>query len=225
MILPLPPIIQTARFLILHQWGTNELLVIYFINYILQLTLGFPGASVSKESAYNAGDLGSIPGSGISPGEGNDYPLQYSSLENSMDRGTWRATVYEVLKEVNMTERLSTRPYFTVHSVSCSFMRLDKCVTSCIQQYRIVQSSFPCVSSILSLSCESLPPSTSQHVPFYCLYRFASFSMSCHQNYTVCSLFRLSSLTVYIYGSFMSYSLIAHIFLELKNVVCLGFDP
>ena len=41
----------------------------------------------------NAGDLGSRPGSGRSLGEGNDNPLQYSSLENSMDRGTWRATV------------------------------------------------------------------------------------------------------------------------------------
>ena len=44
---------------------------------------GFPGGSDSKESAYNAGDLGSIPGLGRSPGEGNGYPLQYSGLENS----------------------------------------------------------------------------------------------------------------------------------------------
>ena len=43
--------------------------------------------------ACNAGDLGSIPGSGIAPGEGNGYPLQYSCLENSMDRGVWWATV------------------------------------------------------------------------------------------------------------------------------------
>ena len=47
--------------------------------------LGFPCGSAGKESACNAGDLGSIPGLGISPGEGNVYPLQYSSLENSMD--------------------------------------------------------------------------------------------------------------------------------------------
>ena len=45
----------------------------------------FPGGSDSKESACNAGDLGSVPGSGRSPGEGNGYPLQYSCLENSMD--------------------------------------------------------------------------------------------------------------------------------------------
>ena len=59
---------------------------------------GFPGGSDSKESACNARDLGSFPGSGRSPGEGNGYPLQYSCLENSMDRGTWQATVLEVTK-------------------------------------------------------------------------------------------------------------------------------
>ena len=50
-----------------------------------QRVVGFPGGSAGKESAYNAGDLGSIPGLGRSPGEGNGYPLQYSGLENSMD--------------------------------------------------------------------------------------------------------------------------------------------
>ena len=54
----------------------------------------FPGGSDGKASAYNAGDLGSIPGSGRSPGEGNGNPLQYSYLENSMDRGAWRVTVH-----------------------------------------------------------------------------------------------------------------------------------
>ena len=50
---------------------------------------GFPGGSEGKESACNAGGLGSIPRSGRSPGEGNGYPHQYSCLENSMDRGAW----------------------------------------------------------------------------------------------------------------------------------------
>ena len=53
---------------------------------------GFPGSSTGKEYACNAGNLGSIPGLGRSPGEGNGYPLQYSCLENSMDRGAWQAT-------------------------------------------------------------------------------------------------------------------------------------
>ena len=59
---------------------------------------GFPHNSVGKKSACNAGDLGSIPGSRRSPGEGNGNPLQYSCLENPMDRGTWRATVHGVTR-------------------------------------------------------------------------------------------------------------------------------
>ena len=51
--------------------------------------LGFPDGSDGKESTCNAGDPGSIPGSGRSPGEGNGIPLQYSCLENPMDRGAW----------------------------------------------------------------------------------------------------------------------------------------
>ena len=58
----------------------------------------FPGGSDGKESACNAGNLGSIPGMGRSPGEGYGYPLQYSCLENPMDRGDWWATVHGVAK-------------------------------------------------------------------------------------------------------------------------------
>ena len=54
-------------------------------------------------SVSNAGDPGSIPGSGRSPGEGNVNPLQYSCLENPMDRGAWWATVHEVTKDLGMT--------------------------------------------------------------------------------------------------------------------------
>ena len=60
--------------------------------------LNFPGGSDGKASAYNAGDPGSIPGSGISPGEGNGNPLQCSCLENSMDGGAWWITVHGVAK-------------------------------------------------------------------------------------------------------------------------------
>jgi len=58
--------------------------------------MGFPGGSDGKESTCNAGDHGSIPGLGRSPGEGNGYPLQYSGLEKSMDREAWPATVHGV---------------------------------------------------------------------------------------------------------------------------------
>ena len=58
--------------------------------------MNFLHSSVSKESAHNAGDLGSIPGLERVPGEGNGNPLQYSCLENPMDRGAWWATVHGV---------------------------------------------------------------------------------------------------------------------------------
>ena len=59
---------------------------------------GFPGGSNSTEFVYKAVDLGLIPGSGRSPGEGNGNPLQYSCLENPMNRGAWWATVHGVTK-------------------------------------------------------------------------------------------------------------------------------
>ena len=73
-------------------------------------TLGFPGGSDGKESACNAGDPGSIPGLGRSPGEGHNNPFQYSCLENSMDRRAFHAIVHAV---TNSPTRLSD---FTFHS-------------------------------------------------------------------------------------------------------------
>ena len=67
-----------------HEWGFGQ--------------LGFPSGSGGKESPHNEGDVGSIPGFGRSPGEGNSYPLQYSGLENSMDRSVWQATDHAVSK-------------------------------------------------------------------------------------------------------------------------------
>ena len=66
--------------------------ILYDSTYVM----GFLGTSVSKESAWSAGDTGLIPGSGRSPGEGNGNPLKYSCLENPMDRGAWHATVHRV---------------------------------------------------------------------------------------------------------------------------------
>ena len=60
--------------------------------------MGFPGSSGGKESACNAGDLGLIPGLGRSPGGGHGNPLQYSCLENAMDRRAWWAAVHGVTK-------------------------------------------------------------------------------------------------------------------------------
>ena len=72
-------------------WNVNcviSFLVQIYIKACFYPASGFPGGSDSKDYACNAGDLSSIPGLGRSPGEGNGYPLQYSCLENSMDRGT-----------------------------------------------------------------------------------------------------------------------------------------
>ena len=69
--------------------------------------MGFPHSSVGKESAYNAGDPGLIPGSGRSPGEGNGNPLQYSCPENPMDRGAWQASVHGVTR---VRYNLATKP-------------------------------------------------------------------------------------------------------------------
>ena len=82
-------IYQDKKIILMTLFFTDFLkfLIFHFYFILESLFLGFLGGSYSKEPAYNAGDLGSIPGLGRSPGEGNGCPLQYSSQENSMDRG------------------------------------------------------------------------------------------------------------------------------------------
>ena len=78
------------------------------VNGKVLLGSGFPGSSNGKESACNSLDLGSIPGLRRSLGEGNGYPLQYSFLQNPMDRGAWWATVRGVTKSwIRLNERLT----------------------------------------------------------------------------------------------------------------------
>ena len=90
---------------------SSTLHIFYVVCFLLSCrsslyVLGFPGSSAGKESACNAGGLGSVPGLGRSPGEGKGYPLQYSCLENSMN-GVALSTTEQCLKEPDMTERLS----------------------------------------------------------------------------------------------------------------------
>ena len=73
-----------------NRWETMET--------VRDFILGGPGGSDGKASVYNVGDPGLIPGLGRAPGEVTGYPLQYSCLENSMDRGAWQATVHGVTK-------------------------------------------------------------------------------------------------------------------------------
>ena len=75
--------------------------------FIFNIPTGVSLSSAGKESACSAREMGSIPGSGRSPGEGNGYPLQYSCLENPMDRGAWWAAVHGV------AESGTTKQHFT----------------------------------------------------------------------------------------------------------------
>ena len=93
-----------------------------FRHFIISVRECFPDSSVGKESACNAGDLGSIPGLGRFPGEGKVYPLQYSGLENSMDYSLWGH------KESDMTEQLSLR------KIQSSFKYIFYCAPVVLQE-------------------------------------------------------------------------------------------
>ena len=80
--------------------------------------LDFPSGSDGKVSAYNAGDPGSIPGSGRSPGEGNGNPLQYSCLENPMDCGTWQVAVHVVTNRHNLETEQAHRVNIKTNLIS-----------------------------------------------------------------------------------------------------------
>ena len=116
--------------------------------------MGFPGGSEVKASARNVEDLGSIPWSGRSPGEGNGIPLQYSCLENPMDGGAWWATVHGVAKSQT---RLSDFTFtFHFHFLSCHLTRshLKPLNFTCVNPGSLHRIHF--VSSALTLpSCRS----------------------------------------------------------------------
>ena len=99
----------------------------------------FPG-SVSKGSACNGGDLGLIPGSWRSPGEGNGNSLQYSCLENSTDRGAW---------------------WITVHGVTKSWIRLSNSTYTHLQAANSTPGGFPCIHTMANVpffcACSSFP--------------------------------------------------------------------
>ena len=127
---------------------------------------GFPGGSVDKESACNAEDLGLIPGLGRSPGEGNSYPLQYSGLENSMDRAARRATVHGVT-ESEVTERLSLS--LVIHSVNLChiYNRMPE-----LEVTMEVSTAAPLSgrSPFCNTECNSWP-----WLPFICTMRFSLY--------------------------------------------------
>ena len=111
----------------------------------------FPHSSVSKEPACNAGDLGKITGLGRSPGEGNGNPLQYSCLENPMERGAWWATVCGVVrvrhnlatKLLLLRLRLSTSPTSSI-LLLFSFYRWGNGATGCFSIFSSVTQLVSC---------------------------------------------------------------------------------
>ena len=104
-------------------------------------SLDFPDGSAGKESACNAGHVGSIPGSGISPGEGNGNPFQYPCLGNPMDRGAWRAIVCGVVKS-------QTRPNMSTHicvTHLCFMPGMHGRQPRCIMFQQRRASTYPCI--------------------------------------------------------------------------------
>ena len=124
---------------------------------VLKFGCTFPGISDSKRSSCNAGDLGSIPGLERSPGEGNGNPLQYSCLENFMDRGPVHRLQSMGCKELDMTEWLNTRicrkssgklwccfnQNLRVYAQVSYFQRTLQAIQTCRQQWELPSSLIP----------------------------------------------------------------------------------
>ena len=128
----------------------------------------FPGGSEVTVSACYAGDLGSIPGSGRSPGEGNGNPCQYSCLENPMDGGAWWATVHGVTQSQT---RLSD---FTF---TFNFKPLRETLTGIGDMYSHLHFSFkfraglyqyPEGQGVIPRAIQRLLKSMSEHIPLFC---------------------------------------------------------
>ena len=124
----------------------------YYI-FTLYSYICFPHSSVGKESACNAGDQGSIPGLGRSPGEGNGNPLQYSCLENPMDRGDWQATVHSVsrVRHNLATEQKPPKQHIDPRSAEASLKVKVLVTQSCLNLCDPMDCSLP-VSSVHGIS-------------------------------------------------------------------------
>ena len=108
---------ETLKSLLQHHSSKASVLqCLAFFMVQLSHPLGFPGGSEVKAPASNEGDLGLIPGSGRSPGEGNGNPLQYSCLKNPMDRGAWGATVHGVAKSQTRLSDFTSLHLTSIHN-------------------------------------------------------------------------------------------------------------
>ena len=129
--------------------------------------LGFPYGSAGKEFSYNVGDLGSIPGLGISPGEGKGHPLQYSGLENSMDcivhgvansQTRWATCTFITIRVQLLPASLNFLPAtaFESRTQTCTPPPLQQCLVPVLGLLKIVQPFIP--SSILRGHCLEVQP-------------------------------------------------------------------
>ena len=138
--------------------------------------MGFPGGSVIKNLLANAEDTGSIPGSGRSPGDENDNPLQNLCLENPMDRRTWQAAVHGVAKESDMTEQLSIHVcvyiciyiHIYVYTHIHTYMYIHTHVCVCVYEYNTYKiksgSQMREVGRMRRMTLLWFPPPTPNHM-------------------------------------------------------------
>ena len=116
---------------------------------------GFPVGAVLKNPPASVGDVGSISGSGRSPGEGNGNPLQYSCLENSMDRGALQATVHGGRKESDTTEQL--------HSLNCKGALYHPLLSLAILRMKNTRNFISFLSVFLSTLWSAFPSTLSHN--------------------------------------------------------------
>ena len=167
--------------------------------------MGFPGGSDGKESASSVRDLGLISGLGRSPGEGNEYRLQYSCLENSMDRGAWQATVHGVTK--NQTQLSNFHIHLTLK------------VCTLIQYFRVrvkihfILNRNPILHHLIKRSFF-----TFQRPWHLCGYSFGSENMGLLLLYCVPPLYNYTNTTISTagvsYGSWYTHLFAKNILLE-----------
>ena len=137
------------------EWNWRNVIIthIFFFHhdkYRHTRSLGFPGSSVSKETACSAGDLGSIPGSARSPGEGNGNPMQYSCLENSMERGAWWAAVHGVTRvEHDLVTKPRPPPGVSLEHSEKSWNALNSALRLCQKQMWLVKNRI-CISHMFT---------------------------------------------------------------------------
>ena len=137
---------------------------------VTQSIMGFPCGSASKESACNAGDLGSIPGLGRSPGEGNSDPLQYSGLENSVQTELY--TVHGVAKSRRPHVHFQSIMIKYRHLVSLEWIKSGGCKVCRLDGFiRLPVWAFPCVC-LLSRVRLFVTSWTIYHARLFCPWNF-----------------------------------------------------